>query len=110
MKKLIAAAGISAALTTATLAVAPTASAGDAFLMCPSGMSGIATMVTSCPFADNVSRAFFRSPNNVVAYSPVTGQFYAMACAPGYVASFVGGYSRVVAKCFGGNDAEVVVW
>jgi hypothetical protein len=46
----------------------------------------------------------------VVAYSPVTGQAYVMSCIPGYTASFSDGSSRVAVKCYGGNDAEVVVW
>jgi hypothetical protein len=78
--------------------------------MCPSGLSGIATTVTSCPFADNVRFAFFRSPNDVEAYSPVTGRWYDMDCKPGYVAYFTSGHSRVATKCFGGINAEVVVW
>lgn len=83
----------------------------DAFIECPSGMSGIATLVTSCPFADNVRRSYFAQGGPmVVAYSPVTGQVYIMDCVSGYTANFTNGTARVAVKCFGGNDAQVVVW
>lgn len=87
------------------------AHADSLFEMCPSGRDGIATGVTSCPFADNVRRAWFTQPGNeVVAYSPVTGQEYVMGCVTGYLAHFTGGQAVTAVKCFGGNDAEVVIW
>jgi hypothetical protein len=106
MKKILA-----GGLTALSLLTAAPAHAGPLFDVCPSGLSGIATTVTSCPFADNVRRAFFnQGGGTVVAYSPVTGQAYVMSCIPGYTASFSDGSSRVAVKCYGGNDAEVVVW
>src|SRR5258705_88718 len=60
---------------------------GEEFLVCPDGHSGIATTVTSCPFAENVRVAWFTQPGQVVeAYSPVTGTFYDMQCADGFMA------------------------
>jgi hypothetical protein len=53
------------------------------FIMCPSGRDGIASAVTSCPFADMVRLAYLTQPGNVVtAYSPVTDQDYVMTCHP----------------------------
>lgn len=95
----------------AALALAPIATADDPFIPCPSGLSGIATMVTSCPFADNVRRGYFSQGGpEVVAYSPVTGQVYLMDCIAGFTARFIDGEVRVAVKCFGGSNAAVVVW
>jgi hypothetical protein len=93
------------------LATPAVAHADSSFDICPSGRSGIATSVTSCPFADNVRRAYFnQGGSTVVAYSPVTGQSYVMDCVSGYVAHFNNGTVRTAVKCYGGNNAEVVVW
>lgn len=81
----------------------------DAFLTCPSGHVGVATNVTSCEFADDVREAWFGQPGNpVLAYSPVTGQVYSMACNRSTV--MVGGLVVNGFTCYGGNHAEVVVW
>ena len=65
-----------------SLAVAVPAHAEDYFIGCPSGHSGIATTVTSCPFAENVRQAYLSQDGMVVtAYSPVTNQYYDMQCA-----------------------------
>lgn len=80
VKKAIAAAGIGAAAITGALAVAPGANA-EVFDICPSRISGVTTADTSCPFADNVSYAWYTQPGSVVtAYSPVTGKYYTMQC------------------------------
>ena len=82
MKKLIAVAGLGAAITLGSLVGAGTASAEN-FTICPSGMSGVSTADTSCASADNVRRAWYSQPGNIVtAYSPVTHQSYTMQCTP----------------------------
>ncbi len=54
---------------------------------------------TSCPFAEHVRAAYFQhGPGSVVAYSPVTGRTYVMACSGG---------APVV--CTGGNNASVFI-
>lgn len=80
------------------------------FDICPSGHTGVVSGTpTSCPFADNVRRAWFSQPGNpVVAYSPVTGQFYSMACNPS--TETVGGMTVNGWTCYGGNDAVAVIW
>ena len=76
--------GALAAVGIGALAVgigAPAANA-DEFIVCPSGMTGVATDDTSCAFADNVRSAWVAQPAAVVsAYSPVTQQSYTMQCA-----------------------------
>jgi hypothetical protein len=55
---------------------------------------------TSCPFAENVRRAYFQAPGSaasVRAFSPATGQIYTMNCAP----------SGAGITCSGGNNASV---
>ena len=80
MKKLIAVAGLGAAVALGSLVGAGTASAEN-FTVCPSGMSGVSTDDTSCAFADNVRWAWYSQPGNIVtAYSPVTDQSYTMQC------------------------------
>jgi hypothetical protein len=79
-------------------------------IMCPSGRDGIASAVTSCPFADMVRLAYLTQPGNVVtAYSPVTGQDCAMTCHP-ITAHFTNGMTVDGQECERGNDADVVVW
>lgn len=113
MKKMIggglAAAAVAGAIGAGVLA-APQAKAAFAFAICPSGHTGVVGGTpTSCPFADNVRAAWFSQTGNpVVAWSPVTEQYYSMACAPG-----VATVSGIVVNgwtCFGGNNAEVVIW
>jgi hypothetical protein len=69
-----------AAIAAATLVLPPPAHADNTFDSCPSGHHGVIDDTpTSCVFADNVRRAWFSQPGNpVVAYSPVTDQFYSM--------------------------------
>ena len=82
MKKLVAAAGLGAAITSGSLVGAGTASAEN-FTVCPSGMSGVSTDDTSCAFADSVRRAWYGQPGTIVtAYSPVTGLYLRGCNAP----------------------------
>lgn len=61
---------------------APAANA-DNFSLCPSGMSGVASYGTTCPFADNVRYSWYAQPGlTITAFSPVTGKTYKMQCAP----------------------------
>lgn len=75
--------------------------------------AGVATTVTSCPFANNVARAFFaQGPGDVIAYSPVTGSAYDMWCTTGWTIT-VNTWpwnSSSAARCVGGDDAVVWVW
>jgi hypothetical protein len=81
------------------------ASSGNASAAAPGGTSvktcanGItANSVTSCPFAESVKDAYYSSggSSSVSAYSPTTGQAYAMSCS---------GSGPVT--CRGGNNAQV---
>jgi len=58
--------------------------------------------------------AFFAANDgaDIVAYSPVTGERYEMACSGGYRANFVDGSQRIATRCVGGDNgsAEVVIW
>ena len=64
-----------------------------------------ANSATSCPFAENVFRAYWRNYNangqqpeaNVSAYSPTTHQSYGMDCTT----------EGVTVECSGGNNAFV---
>ena len=110
MKRLILAA---LAALSIGLVAAPVASAyvDESFIMCPSGRSGVATAVTSCPFADNVRYSYLTQSGSVVrTYSPVTGQSYVMQCGEGFQAYFSNGATVRSARCVGGNNAVVVVW
>lgn len=68
--------------------------------------SAVGDDVTSCPFAEDVRRAYAAGgppsdqPRQVVAFSPVTGESYTMTCtaSPGLV------------TCTGGNGALVYVY
>jgi len=81
---------------------APAASA-DEFIVCPSGMTGVASEDTSCAFADNVRSALLTQPGTVVsAYSPVTQQSYTMQCAPTVTSIWPGAQ-----RCTGANSYGV---
>jgi hypothetical protein len=112
MKKILAVAGIGAALAAGALVGPGTASAADTFTMCPTQHQGVIGDHTSCVFAENVQRAFYASgrSSEVIAYSPVTGERYVMSCVGGYTAHFAGGGSAVAFRCDGGDDASVVIW
>ncbi|MCV7090199.1 hypothetical protein [Mycobacterium interjectum] len=81
------------------------------FVTCPSGHSGVATTVTSCAFADSVRRAYLvQGGPDVSAYSPVTGETYAMECIGGFTAHLSDGAVVQAVRCTGGDNAVVVVW
>lgn len=96
----------------AVLIPMPTLARADGlFIECPSGRDGIASAVTTCPFADNVRRAYFTQDGNVVvAYSPVTDRSgLRNDVLPVYRTLHQrpkSGRDRVR----WGNDADVVVW
>lgn len=72
-----------AAVSAAALVCAPAAHADENIVTCPSGRSAVATVDTSCPFADNVASAWYGQPGlTVYAYSPVTDKIYTMTCNP----------------------------
>lgn len=101
-----------AASAVAAAMLAPVAHADYSFNVCPSGVSGVATSVTSCAFADVVRQVWYAdAPNNavIVAYSPVTGGRYLMYCSASQVLTLNVG-QRVGVRCDGGNDAVVVFW
>jgi len=92
---------------------APPARGGtDVFIICPDGHEGVVGGRTSCEFAANVRRIFYASgmSNNFTAYSPVTGAAYEMMCVGRYPAYFKDGSTKVSTRCYGGDNAEVVIW
>ena len=98
--------GMSLSVMTPTLA-----RADDMFTVCPDGHSGVATVVTSCPFAMNVRRSYLNQYGPVVvAYSPVTGLSYNMQCQPGFVAILSNGLTLDSVRCVGGNNAVVILF
>jgi hypothetical protein len=84
----------------------------DVFDMCPDGQEGVVGGHTTCDFAENVRSAFYASGmmHNFVAYSPVTGERYEMDCESDVRAHFTNGAVVNSTRCFGGDNAEVVVW
>jgi hypothetical protein len=84
----------------------------DVFDMCPDGREGVVGGHTTCDFAENVRSAFYASGmmHNFVAYSPVTGERYEMDCEGMYPAQFRTGETLKSTRCYGGDDAEVVIW
>ncbi len=103
--------GVGAAVATAIgLGAAP--AHADVFEMCPDGREGVVGGHTSCDFAENVRSAYYASgeSTNIVAYSPVTGERYEMTCEGSFPANFSNGQTLNSTRCYGGNDAEVVIW
>jgi len=89
---------------------APPAAADEPFMVCPSGNTGVATTVTSCPFADSVRLAYLaQGSGEVIAHSSVTGEVYGMWCMPGLqVRTPSWPYAARAVRCSGGDNA--VVW
>ena len=115
IKKLNIAAVISTGLAATVLPIAVAAPAqatpADYFIACPSGHSGVATTVTSCAFAENVRYSYLGQYGQVItAYSPVTGMYYNMQCAPGFIAHLNYGPTVPSVRCVGGNNAVVIVF
>jgi hypothetical protein len=92
--------------------VAPVAKADGIFTICPSGVSGVATTVTSCAFADNVRSTWIRSGGSslIQAYSPVTNTYYEMQCSADFTATLNSGRTVQAIRCSGGNNAVVIAW
>lgn len=84
----------------------------DVFTICPDGHEGVVGGHTTCAFAENVRRAFYNSgmANTFTAYSPITGDAYEMTCAGRYPAYFTDGSTTISTRCYGGDNAEVVIW
>lgn len=111
MKKLLAgcllAVGIGASVSV------PPAGATEPVYVCPGGVSGVATTVTSCQFAQNVRASYFEQGQGryIQAYSPVTGDMYDMSCVPGMSITLNSWpWEAVAARCAGGSDAVVWIW
>ena len=97
---------------TAQAAPPPASSNRDVFSICPDGREGVVGGRTTCAFAANVRQMFYASgmSNDITAYSPVTGEAYEMTCVGGYSAYFSDGSTKVSTRCYGGDNAEVVIW
>lgn len=95
-------------------APAPAQGSSQTFVICGDGREGVVGGHTSCLFAENVRRAFYAADDgtDIIAFSPVTGERYEMACSAGYRARFVDGSQRIATRCVGGDNdsAEVVIW
>lgn len=100
----------SSAVALALLGAAP-AHADEVFNVCGSGRVGVATTVTSCAFATEVRYSYLSQGGPVVsAYSPITGMFYNMQCAGGFISHLNDGEIVRSVRCVGGDDAVVVIW
>lgn len=98
------------ALTTGGIAFSAPASAEE-FEVCPDGHEGVAEGRTTCAFAENVRSAYLNQSGPLYnAYSPVTGEMYAMQCQGGFTANLIGGARVDSVRCVGGDDAVVILW
>jgi hypothetical protein len=99
---------------TVTVQAAPLPASGntDVFNICPDGHEGVVGGHTSCAFAANVRQIFYATgmSNNFTAFSPVTGDGYEMTCVGRYPAYFSDGSTKISTRCYGGDNAEVVIW
>lgn len=84
----------------------------DIFNICPDGHEGVVGGHTSCAFAVNVRQAFYATgmSNHFTALSPITGDGYDITCVGRYTAYFDDGSTKVSTRCYGGDNAEVVIW
>ncbi|WCS18165.1 hypothetical protein MML61_26015 [Mycobacterium marinum] len=84
----------------------------DVFIVCPDGHEGVIGGHTTCAFAENVRRIFYATgmANNFTAFSPVTGRAYQMTCVGRYPAYFTDGSMMISTRCYGGDNAEVIIW
>lgn len=106
-------ANIVVGLTIAGVIAAPVARADEPLQHC--AYRAAAGRATTCPFAENVRSAWFGQPGNpVLAYSPVTGEFYRMMCVRGFDVTLydTGQYVTGATRCVDadGGDAVVYVW
>jgi hypothetical protein len=97
---------------TAQAALPPATGGTDVFTTCPDGHEGVVGGRTTCAFAANVRQIFYATgmSNNFTAFSPVTGEGYEMTCIGRYPAYFSDGSTKVSTRCYGGDNAEVVIW
>ncbi|OBH51298.1 hypothetical protein [Mycobacterium sp. E2479] len=105
-------AGLFAGITVLGFAAPPAPAHADNFVMCPGGHSGVVGDRTSCAFADAVAHAFYACGmcRQFDAYSPETGTVYPMVCGQMRPADFPDGEVLKSVNCYGGDQAEVVVW
>jgi len=101
--------------STVTVEVAPPpppSGGAGVFTICPDGHEGVVGGHTSCAFAENVRRIFYATgmADSFTAFSPVTGEAYAMTCVGRYPAYFTDGSTKISTRCDGGDNAEVVIW
>jgi hypothetical protein len=100
--------------TTVTAQAAPPPAAGgnEVFNICPDGHEGVVGGHTTCAFAANVRQIFYATgmSNHFTAYSPVTGDGYEMTCVGRYPAYFSDGSTKISTRCYGGDNAQVVIW
>ena len=104
---------VTVATATVPAALPPDPGAGtEVFTICPDGHEGVVGGHTSCAFAANVRRVFYATgmSNSFTAYSPVTGDGYQITCVGRYRASFTDGSTLTSTRCYGGDNAEVVIW
>ncbi|MGF2946861.1 hypothetical protein [Mycobacterium sp. Lab-001] len=90
----------------------PASGSTDIFTICPDGHEGVVGGHTTCAFAENVRRNFYATgmSDNFTAFSPVTGDAYEMTCVGRYPAYFDDGSTMISTRCYGGDNAEVVIW
>jgi hypothetical protein len=76
-----------AGLAAAALGLAAPAHADETVDVCPDGFSGIATGMTSCPFAETARQVWYNhgGANPIQVISPVTGEMYTLNCDPEHV-------------------------
>jgi hypothetical protein len=100
--------------TTVTAQAAPPPATGgtDVFTICPGGHEGVVGGRTTCAFAANVRQIFYATgmSNHFTAFSPVTGDGYEMTCVGRYPAYFSDGSTKMSTRCYGGDNAQVVIW
>ncbi|WP_062887355.1 DUF4189 domain-containing protein [Mycobacterium avium] len=101
--------------TTETVQAAPPPPPSEGtniFTICPDGHEGVVGGHTTCAFAENVRQTFYNSgmSTTFTAYSPVTGDAYEMTCVGRYPAYFSDGTTKISTRCYGGDNAEVVIW
>jgi hypothetical protein len=97
---------------TAQAPLPPATDSTDVFTICPDRHEGVVGGRTTFAFAANVRKIFYATgmSNSFTAYSPVTGDAYQMTCVGRYPAYFSDGSTTISTRCYGGDNAEVVIW